>query len=364
MGTIEHIHDMSIFTYMMVSGEIQIDTMVFLIEYLDIPVLHQQMYDHLSSVNHTQNIYLCKAIIGTYGFEYPQSIKAFRFLIRATSLPRKFRKHMSIATFYHTDNKQLHDRMHKFIATGRRGKTQVHPYILCQICLHFNFGGERTHCCNQGYHVTCGNPHQVIMNRHVCRFCFKELQESDLQFIHARHQLPQFRRLRGRKHYHSKKVWLSAAELHTVVCQPVHSVGGFLYTVEHCHYWLSLLQRVIADRWEDTPYVVLGQPNPEIPVYDVRRNDPRAKRIRRHHRNLLLPFGVDLTSNGSVPQSRESHQQSELVDIPRYVIPQRRAGSTVSQDDKNSCVDEVPVLRRSARKRNPPKWRTSRDFVY
>jgi len=119
-----------------------------------------------------------------------------------------------------------------------------------------------------------------------------------------------------------------------------------------------------ADRWEDTPYVVLGQPNPEIPVYDVRRDDPRAKRIRRLHRNLLLPFGVDLTSNGSVPQSRESHQQSELVDIPRYVIPQRRAGSTVSQDDEKSCVDEVPVLRRSARKRNPPKWRTSRDFVY
>ncbi|KAH3696286.1 hypothetical protein DPMN_083751 [Dreissena polymorpha] len=36
---------------------------------------------------------------------------------------------------------------------------------------------------------------------------------------------------------------------------------------------------------------------------------------------------------------------------------------TVSLDDEKSCVDEVPVLRRSARKRNPPTRRTSSDFV-
>ncbi|KAH3856626.1 hypothetical protein DPMN_099218 [Dreissena polymorpha] len=126
-------HDMSIFTYMMSSGEIQLDTMVFLNDYLDIPVLHKQMYDHLSSVNHTQNIFLCKAFVGTYGFEYLQSKKAFRFLIQSTSLPRKFGKHMSIATFYHTGNKQLHDRIHQFITTICSGKTQINPDFLCQI---------------------------------------------------------------------------------------------------------------------------------------------------------------------------------------------------------------------------------------
>jgi hypothetical protein len=207
MKTIERTHNMSIFAYMMASGEIHSDTMVFLIDYLDIPILQQQMYDHLSSVNNTQNIFLCKAIIGTYGFDYLQSIKAFRFLIRSTSLPRKFRKHMSIATFFHTDNQQIHDRVQQFITTGRRGKAHVHSHILCQICLRFNFGGDKTQCCNQGYHITCGYPHRVIMNKHFCRFCFKELKESNLQLIHARHQQTQFNRLKYTKRYHpSKKV--------------------------------------------------------------------------------------------------------------------------------------------------------------
>ena len=138
------------------SGEIQLDTMVFLNDYLDIPVLHKQMYDHLSSVNHTQNIFLCKAFVGTYGFEYLQSKKAFRFLIQSTLLPRKFGKHMSIATFYHSGNKQLHDRIHQFITTICSGKTQINPDFLCQICQRFNFCGDRTHCCNLGYHVLCG----------------------------------------------------------------------------------------------------------------------------------------------------------------------------------------------------------------
>ena len=138
MDTIEHTHDLSIFTYMMTSNEIQLDTMVFLIDYLDIPFLHQQMYDHLSSINHTQNIYLCKAIIGTYGFKSLLSIKAFRFLIRSTSLPKKIRKHMSITTLYHTDNDQLHERIHQFIATGHRGKTHLESYFLCQICQGYN----------------------------------------------------------------------------------------------------------------------------------------------------------------------------------------------------------------------------------
>jgi len=205
MDTIEHTHDMSIFTYMMTSTEIQLDTMVFLIDYLDIPVLHQQMYDHLSSINHTQNIYLCKANIGTYGFKSPKSIKAFRFLIRSTSLPKKIRKHMSITTLYHTDNDQLHERIHQFIATGHRGKTHLEPYFLCQICQRYNLGGARTHCCGLGYHVICGNPHQVINSKHFCRFCFTELQESDLQLIYTRHQQPQFHTFQSRKQYRATK---------------------------------------------------------------------------------------------------------------------------------------------------------------
>jgi hypothetical protein len=37
----------------------------------------------------------------------------------------------------------------------------------------------------------------------------------------------------------------------------------------------------IADRWENEPYIVVSQPNVDIPVYDVKRDNPRARRIRR-----------------------------------------------------------------------------------
>jgi transposase InsO family protein len=45
----------------------------------------------------------------------------------------------------------------------------------------------------------------------------------------------------------------------------------------------------ISDRWEDQPYVILRQPNPEIPVYEIKRKDGLGK-IKVLHRNLLLPI--------------------------------------------------------------------------
>ena len=46
----------------------------------------------------------------------------------------------------------------------------------------------------------------------------------------------------------------------------------------------------IADKWEDCPYVVIDQPNPDIPVYKVQREND-DKTIRTLHRKHLLPFG-------------------------------------------------------------------------
>lgn len=45
----------------------------------------------------------------------------------------------------------------------------------------------------------------------------------------------------------------------------------------------------IADKWESEPYLVLSQPNPDIPVYRVHREDKSGK-VRTLHRNLLLPL--------------------------------------------------------------------------
>ncbi|XP_069129186.1 uncharacterized protein [Argopecten irradians] len=46
----------------------------------------------------------------------------------------------------------------------------------------------------------------------------------------------------------------------------------------------------IANRWEDEVYIVLTQPNQDIPVYEVQQENGEG-RIRTLHRNLLLPIG-------------------------------------------------------------------------
>ena len=86
------------------------------------------------------------------------------------------------------------------------------------------------------------------------------------------------------------------------------------------------------------PYVVIDQPNTEIPVYDVKKDQPHSKRIRRVHRNLLLPLGIT-----------EQHQNKEQK-APRYVIPQRRTQSRDNYDDGS-----VPI-RRSNRQRKAPNF--------
>ena len=53
----------------------------------------------------------------------------------------------------------------------------------------------------------------------------------------------------------------------------------------------------IADHWEEDVYVVTGMPNPDIPVFEVRREDGKG-RVRTLHRNLLLPIS-------SVPPTEE-----------------------------------------------------------
>ncbi|XP_033729924.1 uncharacterized protein LOC117319196 [Pecten maximus] len=46
----------------------------------------------------------------------------------------------------------------------------------------------------------------------------------------------------------------------------------------------------LADKWEEEIYVVLDQPNPDMPVYVVQKEDCGGRK-RTLHRNLLLPVG-------------------------------------------------------------------------
>ena len=66
----------------------------------------------------------------------------------------------------------------------------------------------------------------------------------------------------------------------------------------------------IADRWEDHPYIVLSQPNPDIPVYKVSREDGEG-RCKTLHRNLLLPIGTRLPFPVLVPAPRSRVKQRD-----------------------------------------------------
>jgi hypothetical protein len=46
----------------------------------------------------------------------------------------------------------------------------------------------------------------------------------------------------------------------------------------------------LADRWEQDPYIVVSQPNTDIPVYNLSKENNEG-RTRTLHRNLLLPIG-------------------------------------------------------------------------
>jgi len=69
----------------------------------------------------------------------------------------------------------------------------------------------------------------------------------------------------------------------------------------------------LADKWESVPYVVVSQPNQDIPVYELKKDSPHARVSRVLHRNLLLPLGY-----------KKVDSQNDVTAVQKYVIPARR----------------------------------------
>ena len=63
----------------------------------------------------------------------------------------------------------------------------------------------------------------------------------------------------------------------------------------------------LADRWEKDPYIVMDQPNIDVPVYMVKREGRRSK-TRFLHRNFLLPF-MCLPCEDDYEEDTEEHEQ-------------------------------------------------------
>jgi hypothetical protein len=88
----------------------------------------------------------------------------------------------------------------------------------------------------------------------------------------------------------------------------------------------------LADKWEQEPYKVLGQPNPDIPVFTVQREDGEGRK-RNLHRNLLLPVGdIKETPVKPVPKPR--------VRTLKPKSPQIRPALIDTEDESS---DEEPI---------------------
>jgi hypothetical protein len=88
----------------------------------------------------------------------------------------------------------------------------------------------------------------------------------------------------------------------------------------------------LTDKWEQEPYKVLGQPNPDIPVFTVQREDGEGRK-RNPHKNLLLPVGdIRETPVKPVPKPR--------VRTLKPKSPQIRPALIDTEDESS---DEEPI---------------------
>jgi hypothetical protein len=146
----------------------------------------------------------------------------------------------------------------------------------------------------------------------------------------------------------------------------------------------------LSDKWEEEPYVVVGQFDEDIPVFDVKRErNPKGGRIKRLHRNHLLPIGsiqdiisLDETQPGEKAHEIDGDEQSEdefelymqtsddEMEVNNEIRQEEREEQneeTVEdrqneEEDDNESGDDTPELRRTSRISQPPDRYTSVDF--
>lgn len=104
----------------------------------------------------------------------------------------------------------------------------------------------------------------------------------------------------------------------------------------------------LANRWEEEPYVVLDRPNPDIPVYVVRKENGEGRK-RTLHRNLLLPIGtlnlsdsLDQTVTSKKPTPAPRRKKNSDQRTTAAVAPESRSEETDdSSDDELLCLCQV-----------------------
>ena len=94
----------------------------------------------------------------------------------------------------------------------------------------------------------------------------------------------------------------------------------------------------LANKWEDDIYVVLKQPNPDIPVYTVKKQNGQG-RERTLHRNLLFPIGFLSEDNiVSTKISTQTERKTRPIPKPRTKSKAVIHESSSEEDDSEDII--------------------------
>ena len=91
----------------------------------------------------------------------------------------------------------------------------------------------------------------------------------------------------------------------------------------------------IENKWEDRPYIIIKQPNEEIPVYSLQREDKSGK-IRTLHRNVLLPIDSLLDK----ADDKSSQAKSLPKTTPRKLKPKPQPRKRTMQKKRINKEEE------------------------
>jgi len=100
----------------------------------------------------------------------------------------------------------------------------------------------------------------------------------------------------------------------------------------------------LANKWENSPYVIVKQPNADIPVFLVRKEDGTGEKLL--HRNLLLPIGA-LPIQCDEPKKTEkksgSRERKEISVVePTSQRPEEGNDSDETDEEEYEAEEEQP----------------------
>jgi hypothetical protein len=129
----------------------------------------------------------------------------------------------------------------------------------------------------------------------------------------------------------------------------------------------------LADRWEQDPYIVVSQPNTDIPVYNLRKENNEG-RARTLHRNLLLPIGYiwdvptpaprKLLKRPPIPVKRTTREKIKELEHPHTDDHTREISSedesehgyiVISQEEpvySDSTITDEPLVQQTDERSN------------